>query len=178
MQNLHTVIQNTRTNEQIVLAKPRKKEIELFERSILVSETNLDGILVYTNRRYQGLTGHSEETLLGSPHKIVRHPDMPRGVFKAMWKIIQAKKIWRGYVKHLCKDGSFFWTLSYVQAKLNADKEIVGYTSTGKVAYEKPRQEVEEKYQSLLGNEHIDDKYFMRSQDYCDTQSHKSKAIE
>ncbi len=177
MLNLHKVIKNTLTNEQIILAKPRDKEIEVFERSILITETNLDGILVYTNRRYQTLTGYSEEILLGSPHKIVRHPDMPRGVFKAMWKIIQDKKIWRGYVKHLCKDGSFFWTLSYVQAKLNMDDEIIGYTSTGKVAYEKPRQEVEEKYKSLIGHEHIDDKYFMTSHDYYEMQLHKNKSI-
>ena len=167
---LRKVITNTFTDNQIVQAVPIEREIEVYERSVLVSETNTDGILLYTNRRYLGLTGFTEKELIGSPHKIVRHPDMPRGVFRAMWKIITDKKIWRGYIKHLCKDGSYFWTLSYVQAKLDENGELVGYVSTGKMAYEETRQEVEAKYQSLMGNEHVEDKYFMASESYYETQ--------
>jgi len=170
MSNLRKVITNTLTNVQIVQAVPNTTEIKIFDRSILLSETDVNGILNYTNRRYLALTGFTEEELIGAPHKIVRHPDMPRGVFRAMWKIIRDKKIWRGYVKHLCKDGSYFWTLSYVQAKLDAYDNIVGYVSTGKIAYEDTRKEVEDKYSELMGNEHLDDKYFMASESYYETQ--------
>jgi PAS domain S-box-containing protein len=170
MTNLRKVIINTLSNVKIVQAAPTNNEITLFDRSILLSETDLDGILVYTNRRYLGLTGFSDEELIGSSHKIIRHPDMPRGVFKAMWKIIQNKKIWRGYIKHLCKDGSYFWTLSYVQAKLDDDENVVGYISTGKIAYKETRKEVEDKYQTLMSEKDIDDKYFMASESYYETQ--------
>ena len=170
MNNLRKVITNTITNVQIVQAVPNDIEIKIFDRSILLSETDANGIINYTNRRYLALTGFTEEELIGSPHKIVRHPDMPRGVFKAMWKIIRDKKIWRGYVKHLCKDGSYFWTLSYVQAKLDENGQIIGYVSTGKIAYEETKKEVENKYFELMGHEHLDHKYFMASESYYETQ--------
>jgi len=167
--NLRKVIINIFSNAKIVQAAPTNKEIEVFEKSVLVSETDINGIMTYVNRRYLALTGFKEEELIGSPHKILRHPDMPRGVFKAMWKIIQDRKIWRGYVKHLCKDGSFFWTLSYVQAKFDENNQIIGYTSTGKMAFEESRNEVEKRYKALMGHTHIDDKYFMVSENYCET---------
>ncbi len=170
MTNLRKVIINTLTNAQIVQAVPTNKEITLFDRSVLLSETDLNGILVYTNRRYLGLTGFTEKELIGCSHKVVRHPDMPRGVFRAMWKIIQDKKIWRGYIKHLCKDGSYFWTLSYVQAKLDENENVVGYLSTGKIAYEQSRKEVEEKYKMLMKDKDINDRYFMASESYYETQ--------
>jgi len=170
MIELRKVIINTLTNVKIVQANPIDKEIEVFDKSILLSETDVNGILVYVNRRYQGLTGFEEEELIGSPHKIVRHPDMPRGVFKAMWKIIRDKKIWRGYVKHLCKNGSYFWTLSYVQARLDDENHVVGYISTGKIAFEQSRKEAEKKYETLMGNAYIDNKYFMVSESYYETQ--------
>jgi len=170
MTKLRRVITNMLTQTRIVQATPSRKEIKVYDKSIFISETDMEGVLVYTNRRYQALTGFCELELIGSSHKIVRHPDMPRGVFKAMWKIIKAKKIWRGYVKHLCKDGSFFWTLSYVQAKLDDENNIIGYVSTGKIAYAQSRTEVEEKYKELLGNTHIDNKYFMASESYYETQ--------
>jgi aerotaxis receptor len=166
IKSLQKVIKNKFTQKQIVLARATDKEIKIFDSSILISETDIEGIIVYTNRRYQALSGFSEEELKGSPHNIMRHPEMPRGVFKAMWKIISEKKIWRGYIKNLCKDGSFFWTLSYIQAKLDKQGEIIGYTSSSKVAYDERRKEVENKYKELMGNEHIDHEYFMISESY------------
>lgn len=170
MTKLRPVITNIRTGVKYVQAVPIDHEVEVFDRSILISETDVNGFIVYTNRRYLTLTGFEEIELIGAPHKIVRHPDMPRGVFRAMWKIIMDKKIWRGYIKHLCKDGSYFWTLSYVQAKLDSEGVIVGFISTGKIAYEKSRIEVEEQYKKLIGIQHIDNKYFMDSESYYETQ--------
>jgi len=170
MTNLRKVITNERTNFQIIQAIPNQKEIKIFDRSVLVSETNTEGLLVYTNRRYMSLSGFSEEELIGSSYKIVRHPDMPRGVFKAMKIIINAKKIWRGYIKHLSKDGSFFWTLSYVQAKLDENDNIIGYISTGKVAYIESKKEAEKKYKERKSDAHLNDKYFMISESYYEMQ--------
>ena len=170
MTNLRKVITNKLTNVQIVQSEPSEIEIKVFDSSVLVSETDLEGVIIYTNRRYQSLTGFSVKELIGASHKLVRHPDMPRGVFQAMWKIIQNKKIWRGYVKHLCKDGSYFWTLSYVQSKLNKNGDIIGYVSTGKMAYEESRLEAEKRYKELLNDKYIDDRYFMASDSYLETQ--------
>ena len=168
MINLRKVITNVLTNAKFVQAAPTNQEKEVFERSLLISETDTYGIITYANRRYFKLTGFDEDELIGCPHKIVRHPDMPRGVFKAMWKIISEDKIWRGYIKHLCKDGSYFWTLSYIQAKRDEKGNVIGYTSTGKMAYEETRSKVEAKYKERMGSAFIDDKYFMLSEGYKD----------
>jgi len=169
MNNLHRVIKNTRTNEQIIIAKPTDKELLLYNSSVLVSETNLEGIITYTNRRFQSLSGYTSDELIGSPHNIVRHPDIPKGLFKAMWKIIAEKKIWRGYVKSLAKDGSYYWTLSYIQAKVNSEGEVTGYTATRKMAYPESILEVEAKYEELMGDEHADHEYFMSAELYHGT---------
>lgn len=169
MNNLHRVIKNTRTNEQIVIAKPTDNELLLYDNSVLVSETNIQGIITYTNRRFQTLSGYTSDELIGSPHNIVRHPDMPKGIFKAMWKIIAQKKIWRGYVKSLAKDGSYYWTLSYIQPKVNDKDDITGYTATRRMAFPESILEAEAKYAELMGDEHIDHEYFMSAELYHGT---------
>ena len=168
MNKLRKVITNTLNNVKVVQAIPLDYEVQIYDSSVLITETNIDGIITYTNRRFANVSGFKKEELIGAPHNIVRHPVMPRGVFKAMWKIISSKKIWRGYIKHLCKDGSFFWTLSYIQAKVDKDNVIIGYTSSSKIAYKNTREEVESKYRALRKD--IDDKYFMASESYYETQ--------
>ena len=164
MNNSHRVIKNNYTNKQIIIAKPTDKEVLIYSDSVLVSETNIEGIITYANRRFQTLSGYTSDELIGAPHNIVRHPDIPIGLFKAMWKIITEKKIWRGYIKNLTKDGSYYWTLSYIQAKVNEEGNITGYTATRRRAYLESIQEVEAEYAELMGDKHIDDKYFMRGE--------------
>ena len=149
---------------------PLDKEVTVFNESVFIIEMDLEGNIVYANRRYLSLLGYSEEELMGSLYHLVWHPDMPKGALKAMWKIIISRKIWRGYLKHLCKDGSYFWTLSYMHAKSDDEGKIIGYGSTGKVAHESSRKEAEKKYQELSDYKHIDDEYFMSSENYYETQ--------
>jgi len=166
MTKLRKVITNTITKNKIVQAEPLNIEVPVFDNSVLITETDQQGIITYANRRFVHLSGFSKEELIGSPQSITQHPDMPLGVFKAMWKIISAKKVWRGYVKNLCKDGKYYWTLTYLQAKLDEEGNIVGYTASRKMAYPESRKEAEEKYKQLKGAQHIDHEYFMRSELY------------
>ena len=154
--------------DSIVPVTPIDREITIFDESVFIIEMDLEGNTIYANRRYISLLGFSEEQLIDSPYHLIWHPDMPKGVLKAMWKIITNRKIWRGYLKHLCKDGSYFWTLSYMHAKCDDEGRIIGYGSTGKVAFENSRKEVEEKYQELVDD--IDNEYFMSSENYYETQ--------
>lgn len=154
--------------DEILQATPLDKEITVFDKSVFIVEMDLEGNISYANRRYISLLGFSEEELLGLPYQLVWHPDMPKGVLKAMWKIITRRKIWRGYLKHLCKDGSYFWTLSYMHAKFDDEGNIIGYGSTGKVAHKSTRIKVEKEYQELFDD--IDNEYFMSSENYYETQ--------
>lgn len=175
MTKLRRVITNTITKNKIVQAVPLDIEVPVFDESILITETDHQGIITYANRRFFHLSGFSKEELIGSPHSITRHPDMPVGVFKAMWKIILAKKVWRSYVKSLRKDGKYYWTLTYIQAKLDEEGNIIGFTASRKMAYPESRRETEEKYSQLQGLKHIDDPYFMRSELYHGEQIAKQQ---
>ena len=154
------IIDNTFTNEKIFKSISVDEEVS-FDGGIMITETDTNGIITYANRKFREMTGFSNEELIGSPHSINRHPDMPKGIFRGMWKVISAKKIWRGYVKSLRKDGKFYWALLYIQPKIDENNEIVGFVAGRKIAYRNSIQEAEEQYVKLFGSDHIDDKYFM-----------------
>ncbi len=164
MENIDKVLENRYTKEKVVLAKPIDNEIEIYENSILITEIDKDGYITYANRRYIELSGFSKKTLIGLPYIVDRHPDMPEGLFHARDQIVAQKKIWRGYVKSLCRDGSFYWTLTYMQPKLNDEGKIIGYTLTRRQAYPESIKEMEKVYNTLQGEEHIGDPFFMRGE--------------
>ena len=161
------IIENTVSHERIFKTIPSDEEV-FCKDVVMISETDTEGIITYTNRQFREITGFSKEELIGSPHNITRHPDMPKGVYKAMWKIISAKKVWRGYIKNMRKDGKFYWSLCYIQPKLDDNGEITGFIASRKIAFRETIKEVEEIYAKYHGDEHIDHEIFMRSEDYQD----------
>lgn len=108
---------------------PNNNEISFGENEIIVSKTNTKGIITYGNEIFIRMSGYSEEELLGKPHNILRHPDMPRTIFKLLWESVQAKEEINAYVKNLCKDGSFYWVLANVTPSYDKNDNIIGYFS-------------------------------------------------
>ncbi|WP_067330838.1 PAS domain-containing protein [Sulfurovum riftiae] len=161
MTNLHKVFTNTITGQKYVQPKPSRPE-KKYEGGMMITETDLNGIITYANRKFLEFSGFSRRELIGMPHSIMRHPDNPKGVYKAMWEIISQKKVWRGYIKSLCRDGSYYWALVYIQPKLDGMGNIKGYIASRRDAYPSAISEVEKKYQQLQGDEHMDDPYFKR----------------
>jgi len=146
-----------------VVYQPEARDIEkTYDGKSMITETDTSGIITYASRRFCELTGYDKKTLIGMPHSIVRHPDMPVGLYKGLWNTILDKKIWRGYIKSLCRDGSYFWALVYIQPKLDNDGNIVGFIANRKDAYPKALEEIKEKYAELQGAEHIDHPYFSK----------------
>ena len=166
MGNLHKVVRNRRTNEQIVLAKPIDDEIILFDNSILLVELDIHGIVTYANRRFRKLSGYSKDELIGLPNIAHRHPDMPEALFKAMWKIVSEKKIWRGYVKSMTREGKYYWTLMYTQAKFDDNGKIIGYIVTRKKPFLEGLEEAKKHYATLTGDSVKDYEFFMRGELY------------
>ena len=165
MSNLHKVFTNVLTKEQFVQVKPLTIN-KHYDGKTMITETDKEGIITYANRNFLEFNGFERKELIGLPHSIVRHPDMPKGVFRAMWKIISQKKIWRGYLKNMCRDGSYYWALVYIQPKLDDKGNIIGYVANRRDAYPRAIAEVQEKYDALKGDEHMDDPYFMRAELY------------
>lgn len=95
---------------------------------LIVSRTDLDGVLTHVNDAFVEISGYSEEELIGKPQHILRHPDMPKEAYADLWATVKAGKKWHGYVKNLCKDGGHYWVYATVVPNIRRG-EVVGYTS-------------------------------------------------
>jgi PAS domain S-box-containing protein len=104
-------------------------ERQLSENELIVSKTDLQGRITYANRTFQRISGYSEEELLGAPHSLVRHPDMPRAVFKLLWDTIQSEREIFAYVVNTAKNGDHYWVLAHVTPSFNESGRIVGFHS-------------------------------------------------
>ena len=86
----------------------------LFSDLYLLSETDEKGIVSYASDSFYKIANMKEEDLIGQPHNVVRHPDMPRAAFKSLWDDVQAKGFWTGYVKNSRKGGGYYWVYATV----------------------------------------------------------------
>ncbi len=120
-----------------------------FLDGVIISETNLKGMITFCNRKFCEITGYKKSELLGANHNILRHPDMPKKAFKDLWDTIQKGKTWTGIVKNIRKDGRYYWVDSHISPILQGD-EIVGYIAARKQASPMEIEEAEEIYEKLL----------------------------
>ena len=98
------------------------------EDELIITRTDLKGVLTYANETFAEISGYDMDEIIGQPHSIVRHPDMPSVVFKDLWETIQNKKQWSGVVKNLRKDRGFYWVKAIVSG-VYKDGELVEYKS-------------------------------------------------
>ena len=113
--------------------KPTGVERFFDKDEIIVSKTDLKGRLTYVNRVFMHIAGYEKKELLGEPHSLIRHPDMPRCVFKLLWDTIQDKKEIFAYVVNLCKNGDHYWVFAHVTPSFDGNGNISGYHSNRRV---------------------------------------------
>ena len=94
----------------------------------LISATDTASLITYCNPEFAAISGYSEAELIGSPHNLVRHPDMPPAVYELMWRYLKAGKSWMGIVKNRCRNGDYYWVNAYVTPILEGGR-VVGYES-------------------------------------------------
>lgn len=104
------------------------QEIILGEQALIVSKTDLKGQITYVNRDFVDVSGYSEAELLGQPHNILRHPDMPVEAFEDMWRDLKNGLPWVGMVKNRCKNGDHYWVEAHA-APIQENGQITGYMS-------------------------------------------------
>jgi PAS domain S-box-containing protein len=109
--------------------QPTTKERLMREDDFIVSKTDPKGRITYGNRIFIEFSGYTMQELLGAQHNIIRHPDMPRGVFKLLWDTIGARQECFAYVKNMAKDGSFYWVLANVTPDYDPQGNVIGYFS-------------------------------------------------
>jgi methyl-accepting chemotaxis protein len=114
-------------------------EYQLKETSFIVSKTDLKGIIAYVNAEFIEVSGFSEHELIGQPHNLVRHPDMPEQAFADMWATLKAGRPWTGVVKNRCKNGDYYWVVTNVTPIID-DGVATGYLS---VRHKPTREQIE-----------------------------------
>lgn len=94
---------------------------------MIVSETNEKGIITYANDDFCKIAGFSRDELIGNPHNMVRHKDMPKAAFEDLWNTIKNGKIWKGIVKNRTKDGGYYWVnaTAYPSKTVNGEKRFI-----------------------------------------------------
>ena len=117
------------------------QEIILDPKRYIVSKTDTKGVITYGNDYFVEISGYVEAELIGQPHNIIRHPDMPKVIFKLMWDRIKAGDTIMALVKNEAKDGRYYWVVTEFESKKDKlTNKISGYTAFRKAA---PRQAIE-----------------------------------
>lgn len=129
---------------------PNNKEHNVSVDAFLVSKTDIHGKITYCNEPFIKIVGASEQEILGKPHNIIRHPDMPRIVFKLLWDKVKNKEEIFAYVKNLSFDGGYYWVYANVTASTDPSGKIIGYYSVRRKANPKALEIIQPLYAKLL----------------------------
>jgi len=114
----------------------------------LISSTDIKGTILHCNDAFASISGFSREELVGKPHNIVRHPDMPEAAFKTMWGYLQQGKPWMGLVKNRCKNGDYYWVNAYV-TPVTEHGRVVGYESVRTLPSRAQVEHAEQLYKAI-----------------------------
>jgi len=125
-----------------------------FEPSeIIVSKTDTKGIITYANQVFLTIAGYAENEVMGQPHNMIRHPEMPRCIFKYLWETVQSGREIFAYVVNLCKNGDHYWVYAHVTPTFDKSMNIVGYHSSRRCPEERPLATIKKLYPALLAEE-------------------------
>jgi aerotaxis receptor len=128
------------------------KEVPFPEGKLIVSVTDTKGFITAANRAFVEMSGYEKSELIGQPHSILRHPEMPAIAFKGLWDDIQNGKKWHGYVKNLRKDGAYYWVYATVIGNIRKGN-LVGFTSVRRKPSRKKIAECIQLYKELKNAE-------------------------
>ncbi|WP_316632772.1 PAS domain-containing protein [uncultured Flavobacterium sp.] len=115
---------------------PSDREVAWNKNKVLLSKTDTKGTILYANEDFIDVSGYDEFELIGQPHNIIRHPDMPKVIFKFLWDSIKSKQNIHVIIKNMSKTGRYYWVVTDFKIIADADGEIVGYFGTRKAVPE------------------------------------------
>lgn len=129
------------------------EEITFSKKKFIVSKTDLKGNIIFINKNFSEVSGYEEAELVGSPHNVLRHPDMPKAIFFLVWQALLAGHPISGVVKNLAKDGRYYWVISDWEAKFNSKGDIVALTAFRRAAPQDVIETTKELYRTMLAIE-------------------------
>lgn len=130
--------------------KPTGVERHFGEDEIIVSKTDTRGIITYCNDVCLRVAGYDKEEIFGKPHSLVRHPEMPRCVFKLLWDRLKSGKEIFAYVNNLAKNGDNYWVFAHVTPTFDEQTKVTGYHSSRRVPERTALTKVKALYAKLL----------------------------
>lgn len=133
--------------------EPIDVEIILDPKKTIMSKTDPKGTIEYANDYFMEICGYEEHELIGQPHNVIRHPDMPKVVFKWLWEHLKAKKNIHALVKNLAKDGRYYWVITDFDVKLNEEGQIVSFFARRKAPPRKTIEKIDNLYKKILSIE-------------------------
>jgi len=129
-------------------------ELRFDENLFIVSKTDLKGRITYANDLFIEISGYKEDELLGTPHNILRHPDMPKAIFKLLWDRVQAGNEIFAYVKNRTKNNFYYWVHAYITPIIDTKtNQLIGYHSVRRSPSSKGIEIIEPLYQKMLSAE-------------------------
>jgi len=130
-----------------------KDEEYLFDGRVIISQSDKDGIITFANRKFCEVSSYSIDELLGKPHSILKHPDMPKALFKEMWSSLKDGQMWNGIVKNIRRDGMYYWFDVEISPTYNEKNELTGYISINKQASQKSIKQSENLYKKMISKQ-------------------------
>ncbi|CAO4843716.1 MAG: hypothetical protein CNLJKLNK_01216 [Holosporales bacterium] len=128
---------------------PTDQRVFLTDDDLIVSKTDTKGFMTYVNTTFIRIAGYSYEELMGKPHSLIRHPDMPRTIFRVLWEVISTGNEQFAYVKNMTKTGGYYWVFAHVTPTFDLDGKIIGYHSNRRNPSENAIQIISDVYQEL-----------------------------
>ena len=143
------------TDQQINLQLQGKieREITLDPSRTIISKTDPKGVIEYANDYFIEVSGYEEYELMGQPHSIIRHPDMPKVIFKLLWTYLKKGENIHALIKNRTKDGNFYWVITNFETRYNDEGEIIAYFAKRKAAPDFAVYQIEKLYKKLLAIE-------------------------
>jgi PAS domain S-box-containing protein len=134
------------------MAKRKKEDLEIrcATQQVLVSRTDVEGNIVYCNPTFLQVNGFKSSQVVRKPHSILRHPDMPKSIFRIIWSIIGQGLPIQAVIKNKANDGQFYWTLMTIKPQKDRDNNIISYVAHGKQAPDAVIKTMEPLYKIML----------------------------
>jgi len=129
------------------------KEIVFSKKKFIVSKTDTQGNILFINKNFCDISGYSEEELIGSPHNVLRHPDMPKAIFFLVWNSLLSGREVSGVVKNLAKSGEYYWVIADFSIKRDDQGQIKSFTAFRRAAPNQVIEHIEELYTTMLNIE-------------------------
>ena len=130
-----------------------EEERKLSSVDIIVSQSDLDGFIIYANPIFYKIAGYSSAKLIGENHNIIRHPDMPKAIFKLLWERLKNREDVYCFIKNRAVNNRFYWVFAYIRPSFNKNGTVRNYISTRRAISNKARDIIEPLYKEMLSLE-------------------------